>query len=95
MTRLTIRYHNKTNRIIQTYWGGSTPTWLNEERKETTVTTTETTQQNRSDALESALNSVEAGADYDPDIETPVAVLCYDPNTDELYGDVDIRPVQE
>jgi len=95
MTQLTLRYDNQTNQITQTYWGSNSPDWADEQRDGTTVTTTETTQQVRADALNSALNSVEAGTDYDPNTETPVGLLCYDPKIDELYGEVDIRPVQE
>jgi len=91
MTQLTLRYDNETHRITQTYWGSDTPDWADEQRDGETVTTTETTQQARADALNSALNSVEAGTDYDPDTETPVAVLCYDPDADELYGEVEIQ----
>jgi len=95
MTRLTLRYDNQTHRITQTYWGSDDPEWIDEQRDGTTITTTETTQQTRTDALQSAMNSVEAGTDYNPDTETPVGRLCYDPDADELYGEVDIRPVQE
>lgn len=95
MTRLTLRYNNQTNRITQTYWGGDDPNWADEQRDGTTITTTETTRQTRADALRSALNSTEAGTDYDADTETPVGKLCYDPNANELYGEVDIQPVQE
>lgn len=95
MTPLTLRYDNETQRVVQTYWGSDNPDWADEQREGTTVTTTETAQQTRADALNSALNTVEAGTDYDPDTETPVGKLCYDPNADELYGEVDIQPVQE
>jgi len=95
MTRLTLRYDNQTNRITQTYWGSDDPDWIDKHRDGETVTTTETTQQARADALNSALNSVEAGTDYDADTETPVGKLCYDPDADELYGEVEIQPLQE
>lgn len=95
MTRLTLRYDNQTHRITQTYWGSDDPDWADEQRDGTSVTTTLTTQQARVDALNSALNSVEAGTDYNPDSETPVGKLCYNPDANELYGEVDIRPVQE
>jgi len=95
MTRLTLRYDNQTHRITQTYWGSDDPEWANEQRDGETVMTTETTQQSRADALKSALNSVEAGTDYDPDTETPVGRLCYDPDADELYGEIDIQPLNE
>jgi len=95
MTRMTLRYDNQTHRITQTYWGGDNPDWADKQRAGTTVTTTQTTQQTRADALKSAHNSLEAGADYDPETQTPVGKLCYDPNADELYGEVEIRPVQE
>lgn len=95
MTRLTLRYDDQTQRVTQTYWGSDDPEWADEQRDGTTVTTTETTQQVRADAINSALNSVEAGTDYDPDTETLVGKLCYDPDTDELYGEVEIRPLQE
>jgi len=94
MTRLTLRYDNQTHRIKQTYWGIDNPDWKDEQRDETTVTTTETTQQARADALNSALNSVEAGTDYDPDTEAPVGKLCYDPDADQLYGEVEIQPLE-
>jgi len=92
-TEITLRYDNQTHRITQTYWGIGNPEWADEQRDGTTVTTTQTTQQARADALNSALNSIEAGTDYDADAETPVAKLCYDPNTDELYGEVKIQPL--
>jgi len=91
MTSVTLRYDNQTNRITQTYWGSSEPEWVGEPRDGETVTTTDTTQSARTDALNSALNSVEAGTDYDPDTETPVGRLCYDPEVDELYGEVKIQ----
>lgn len=93
MTRLTLRYENQTNRITQTYWGSDGPDWADKQLDDETVTTTETTQQTRADALNSALKSVEAGTDYDPDTETPVGKLCYDPDNDELYGEVEIQPL--
>lgn len=93
MTRLTLRYDDQTNRVVQTYWGSDDPAWADEQRDGTTVTTTDTTQQARANALETALNSVEAGVDYDPDTETAVGQLCYDPDTDELNGDVDIQAI--
>jgi hypothetical protein len=91
--KLTLRYNNQTNRIVQTYWGTGSPDWGDNQQDGTTVTTTETTQQTRSDALNSALNGVEAGTDYDPDTETPVGKLCYGPDKDELYGEVEIQPL--
>ena len=94
MTELTLRYDDETNRVEQTYWGDDSPDWANEQREGTTITTTETTQQARADALKSALDDVEAGTDYDPDSETPVGRLCYDPDDGELYGEVDIRPIE-
>jgi len=93
MTQLILRYDDETYRITQTYWGDSNPSWADEQRDGTTVTKTETNQKNRTDALNSALNSVEADTDYNPDTETPVAKLCYDPNADELYGEVEIQPL--
>lgn len=93
MKKLTIRYNQTTNRVTQTYWGNDDPDWSNEVRDGTAVTTTTSTEQKRKDALTSALNSVEAGTDYEPDTETPVGKLCYDPDTDELYGEVEIRPL--
>jgi len=95
MTQLTLRYDNETNRVRQTYWESGTPDWADEQRDGTTVTTTETTQKDRVDALNSALSSVEAGTDYDPDIETPVGKLCYDPDSDEIYAQVEIQPLDE
>jgi hypothetical protein len=95
MTRLTLRYDDKTHRIVQTYWGSDSPDWADEQQDGFTVTTTETTQQARADALNNALNTVEAGTDYDPDTEAPVGKLCYDPDADELYGGVEIQPIQE
>jgi hypothetical protein len=95
MTRLTLRYDDKTHRIVQTYWGSDVSDWADEQQDGTTVTTTETTQQARSDALNNTLNSVDAGTDYDPDTEVPVGKLCYDPDADELYGEVEIQPIQE
>jgi hypothetical protein len=93
MTTITIRYDNETQRITQTYWRNGSPEWANEQRDGTTITTTETTQQTRTDALNSALNGVEAGTDYDPDTESAVGKLCYDPKSDELYAEVEIRPL--
>lgn len=81
--------------MVQTYWGGDGSDWASEQRDGTTVTTIDTTQQARADSLNSALNSVEAGVDYDPDTEIPVANLCYDPDTGALYAEVEIKPVQE
>jgi len=95
MTKVTLRYDDETRRIVQTYWGSDNPDWADEQRDGTTVTTTETNQQTRANAITSALNSVEAGTDYDPDAETPVGLLCYDPDADELYGEVEIQPIQE
>ena len=94
MTELTLRYDDETNRVEQTYWGDDGPDWANEQREGTTVTTTETTQQARSDALKSAFDDVEAGTDYDDDTERPVGRLCYDAEDGELYGEVDIRPIE-
>ncbi len=93
MTRLTLRYDDETHRITQRFWGTEDPEWATVQRDGETVTTTETTQKARADALRSALNSVEAGTDYDPDTETPVGRLCYDPDTDNLYVEVDIQPI--
>lgn len=93
MKELTIRYDNETHRITQTYWGSDDPDWADEQRDGKTVTTTETTQQARIDAINAALNSVKAGTDYDADTETPVGHLCYDPTADELYGEVEIQPL--
>lgn len=93
MTQLTLRYNDQTDRITQTHWGSSKPEWADIQRDGTTVTTTETTRQTRADALNSALNSVEAGTDYDAARETPVGQLCYDPDADNLYGDVEIQPL--
>jgi hypothetical protein len=93
MTRLTLRYDNQTYLITQTYWGSDDPDWDDDQHEGQTVTTTETTQQARADALNTALNSVEAGTDYDPDTETPVGKLYYDPDADELYGEVEIQPL--
>lgn len=93
MTQLTLRYDNQTDRITQTYWGRDDPDWMDEQRDGTAVTTTETTQQVRADALNSALNSVEAGKDYDPDTETAVGKLCYDPDADDLYAEAEIQPL--
>jgi len=93
MTQITLRYDKSTNQVTQTYWGSDAPNWIDEQREGTAVTTTETSQQLRVDALNSAFNGVEAGTDYDPDTETPVAKLCYDPNADELYGEVEIQPL--
>lgn len=95
MTQLTLRYDDETYRITQRYWGNDNPDWATSQRDGTTVTTTETTQKTRTDALTSALNSVEAGTDYNPDTETVIGRLCYDPESDQLYGDVDIRPLRE
>ena len=94
MTKLTLRYDDETNRVEQTYWGDDSPNWANEQREGTTITTTETTQQARADALKSALDDVEAGTDYDADTETPVGQLCYDPEDGKLYGEVNIRPIE-
>jgi len=93
MTQVTLRYDKKTHCITQTCWEANNPDWADKPVDGETVTTTETTQQARSDALNSALNSVEAGADYDPDTETPVGKLCYDPDADELYAEVEIQPL--
>jgi len=93
MTRLTLRYDNETHRITQKYWGSDDPDWADKQRDGETVTTTETTQQTRADALNSALNSVEAGTDYDPDSEMSVGLLCYDPDADQLYAEVEIQPL--
>ena len=95
MTELTLRYDDETNRVQQTYWGDDSPDWANEQREGATITTTETTQQARTDALKSAFDDVEAGTDYDADTERPVGRLCYDPDDGELYGEIDIRPVKE
>ena len=94
MTELTLRYDDETNRVEQTYWGDENPDWANEQREGTTITTTETTQQSRADALQSAFDDVEAGTDYDDVAERPVGRLCYDPEDGELYGEVDIRPIE-
>jgi len=93
MTRLTLRYDNQTQRITQTYWGSDDPDWADKSVDGETVTTTETTQQARSDALNNALDSVKAGTDYDPDTEAAVGLLCYDPDADEMYGEVEIQPL--
>ena len=94
MTQLTLRYDDETNRVEQTYWGDDSPDWANEQREGTTITTTETTQQARTDALKSAFDDVEAGTDYDADTERPVGRLCYDAEDGELCGEVDIRPIE-
>lgn len=93
MTQLTLRYDIKTHRITQTYWGNGSPEWVNAQRDGETVTTTETTQQMRENTLNTALNSVEAGTDYDPNTETVIAELCYDPDNDDLYAEVEIQPI--
>lgn len=91
MKEITLRYDGETHQITQTYWGSDDADWADEQRDGETVTTTETTQQTRADALNNALNSVEAGTDYDADTEKPVPNLCYDPNADELYAEVEIQ----
>lgn len=93
MTQLTLRYDEKTHRITQTYWGDGNPKWMDVQRDGETVTTTETTQQMRENTLNNALNSVEAGTDYDPNTETVIAELCYDPDNDDLYAEVEIQPI--
>lgn len=95
MQKITLRYDNNTNRITQTYWGDDTPEWANNEKTGTTTTTTETSAVKRENKLRSALNDVESGTDYDPDTERPVPRLCYNPNVDKLYAEVDIQPLNE
>lgn len=94
MTQLTIRYNTDTGRIEQSYWGYDNPYWADNQQDGSTVITTNTTQQARSDALNSALNSVKADTDYNPDTETPIGQLCYNPDKDELYGEVEIQPIE-
>jgi len=95
MTEVTIRYDNQTNRVLQTYWGDGKPDWADEQQDGTTITTIDTTEERRSEAIKNALNRAKPRTDYDPATETPVGELCYDPDADELYGEVDIQPVQE
>ena len=95
MKHVTIRYDSKTHRVTQSYWRDGTPTWVNEKVDGEEVVKIETTERKRTEVLKNALNSVEAGTDYDPDTETPVGKLCYDPDNDELYVEVEIRSLQE
>lgn len=90
MTHVRLRYDKTTNRIKQSYWATDRPQWADSDQKGTGVTTTDATADDRDAAIQSALDSVEAGTDYDPDIETPVAHLCYDPDNDALYAEVEI-----
>ena len=95
MTQVILRYNDQTNRVTQTYWGDNSPEWADKQRDGATVTTTETSQQARTDAINSALDNVEAGTDYDSDTETPVAHLLYDPDTDTLDAEVVIEHTEE
>jgi len=87
-----MRYDTETQRVKQSFWGHS-PDWVAKNVDGKRVAVVNTTQQARTDALTTALDSVEAGTDYDPDTETPVGKLCYDPDADELYGEVEIQPL--
>jgi len=91
MKSITLRYENESGRVTQTYWGSGSPKWVNNQPDGETVTSTEITQQARTDALNNAINSVEAGVDYDPSTETVVSKLYYNPDLDELYAQAEIQ----
>jgi len=93
MTQVKICYDSETHRIKQSYWGDGVPSWASQIADGEVVATIETTQDRRIEAINSALNSVEAGVDYDENTETPIPRLCYDPDADELYAEVDIQPL--
>jgi len=90
MTDLTLRYDTETNRVTQTYWGDGGPAWADVNRDGTAVVTIKTTQQARADALAAARDGVEAGTDYDPDVESATAQLCYNPDTEALTAEIEI-----
>ena len=88
---LTLRYDTETHRVTQTYWGVD-PDWKKENG--TTITETETGKGVRQQQLENALSTVPE-TDYNPDTETPVPYLTYDPKTDSMGAEVEIQPLPD
>jgi len=52
-------------------------------------------QASRDQLIGEAKNSVDAGTDYDPETETPVAYLYYDDQIGEIFADVEIKPLED
>ena len=88
---LTLRYDNETNRVTQTYWGVN-PDWKTENG--TTITETGAGKDVRQQEFEDALSAV-SESDYNPDTETPVPYLTYDPKTDSMGAEVEIQPLPD
>ena len=88
---LTLRYDNETNRVTQTYWG-TDPNWDAEDG--TTITTTQANHDVRQQQYELAVSAV-SKSDYNPDTETPVPQLTYDPDADAIGADVEFVAISE
>ena len=88
---LTLRYDNETHRVTQTYWGVD-PDW--DTTDGTTITTTQADPDVRQQQYELAVSAV-SESDYDPDTETPVPQLTYDPDADAIGADVEFVPIPE
>ena len=88
---LTLRYDNETNRVTQTYWGFE-PDWDAEDGK--TITTTQADPDIRQQQYELAVSAV-SKSDYNPDTETPIPQLTYDPETDAIGANVEFVPIPE
>ena len=88
---LTLRYDNETNRVTQTYWG-TDPNWDAEDGA--TITTTQADPNVRQQQYELAVSAV-SKSDYNPDTETPIPKLTYDPDADAIGADVEFVPIPE
>ena len=88
---LTLRYDNETNRVTQTYWG-TDPDWDAEDG--TTITTTQANHDVRQQQYELAVSAV-SDSDYNPDTETLIPQLTYDPDADAIGADVEFVPIPE
>jgi hypothetical protein len=88
---LTLRYDNETHRVTQTYWG-TDPDWTADDG--TTITTTQVNPDTRQQQFELAISAV-SDSDYDPDTETPIPQLTYDPDADAIAAEVDFVPIPD
>ena len=88
---LTLRYDNETHRVTQTYWG-TDPNWDAEDGA--TITTTQADPDVRQQQYDLAVSAV-SKSDYNPDTETPIPKLTYDPDADAIGADVEFVPIPE
>jgi len=88
-------YEITTERIVRRYWGDEIPAWYTDPPEGVKTAEELFSQQSRDELMQQAHNIHEAGTDYDPDTETNVGYLCYDPDTGEMYPDAEIKPLPD